>query len=77
MGSNARRATAHSVHSMQSGCKALAAPDFTVHSVPRIGTYLLGIYGGIVVGVTLWHLIAARIRAARKDREQAHQVPAE
>ncbi|MFO0696991.1 MAG: hypothetical protein U0230_25685 [Polyangiales bacterium] len=51
--------------------------NFTVHSLPRIGTYYLLAYGGIVVGVTLWHLIAARMQAARKDREEERRVPSE
>lgn len=51
------------------GTKKIA--NFTTHSYPMIGTYLVGIFAMGVVALTVWHLVGGRLEAARAERKQA------
>jgi len=48
------------------GSKQIA--NFTTHSFPQTGSYLIGVFAAIVVGLTLWHLIKGRMNAAKADK---------
>ena len=47
------------------GSKQVA--NFTTHSFPSLGSYLLAVFVVGVIGVTLWHLIAGRLRAVKES----------
>jgi copper chaperone NosL len=51
------------------GTKQIA--NFTTHSMPRLGSLLLGVFVALLIGMTLWHLIAGRRQAARAEAEAA------
>lgn len=46
------------------GSKQIA--NFMTHSYPAVGSYLLVVFVGGVVGLTLWHLVAGRREAVRE-----------
>jgi copper chaperone NosL len=50
------------------GTKQIA--NFVTHSLPRTGSLWMALFVLGVAGLTLWHLIAGRRRAAREEREQ-------
>jgi copper chaperone NosL len=42
--------------------------NFTTYSYPQAGTFLVGAFITTVLGVTIWQLMAGRVRAARAER---------
>lgn len=46
------------------GTKVIA--NFTTHSFPKLGSYLMGAFAILVMGTLVWHLIAGRRRAVRE-----------
>jgi copper chaperone NosL len=48
------------------GTKQIA--NFTTESLPRAGSLLVGLFATVVIGVTVWHLVAGRRAAARAER---------
>lgn len=55
------------------GSKQIA--NFTTHSFPQTGSYLIGVFALIVVGLTAWHLIKGRMNAAKADKLAATSAP--
>jgi copper chaperone NosL len=51
------------------GSKQIA--NFTTYSYPREGSFLVGGFIGLVLAVTLWHLVEGRVRAVRRERALA------
>ncbi len=51
------------------GSKVIA--NFTTHSLPQAGSFLMGAFVFLVLGSLLWHLIAGRRRAVRELRVTA------
>jgi copper chaperone NosL len=48
------------------GSKQIA--NFTTHSYPMNGSYLVGGFALVVLGLTVWHLARGRLAAARQER---------
>jgi hypothetical protein len=48
------------------GSKQIA--NFTTISTPQLGTFLVGAFATVVLGVTVWQLAAGRFAAARAER---------
>lgn len=53
------------------GTKQVA--NFTTHSFPQTGTYLIGLFAIGVIGTLLFHLVVGRRAAARAERERRSQ----
>jgi hypothetical protein len=56
------------------GTKQIA--NFTTHSFPKAGTYLVGVFALGIIVLTLWHLVKGRLDAARAERASAAPAPA-
>ncbi|MBZ0116773.1 MAG: hypothetical protein K8H88_07255 [Sandaracinaceae bacterium] len=55
------------------GTKQIA--NFTTHSMPSAGTYLIGVFFLGLVGVLVYHLIVGRRRALRAEKQAAAATP--
>jgi copper chaperone NosL len=51
------------------GSKQVA--NFTTHSYPMTGTFLVSGFIFVVLGLTVWHLVSGRVDAARRERTLA------
>jgi hypothetical protein len=53
------------------GTKQIA--NFTTHSMPQTGSYLVGLFVMAVLGILVWHLVMGRVRAARAEKAAEKQ----
>jgi copper chaperone NosL len=51
------------------GAKQVA--NFTTYSTPQAGSFLVGAFATVVLGVTVWHLVAGRVAAQRSEASRA------
>jgi copper chaperone NosL len=54
------------------GSKQIA--NFTTYSYPQLGSFLVGAFVLVVLGVTAWHLASGRVAAARAERALSLQT---